>query len=49
MEDALAKEAIKKGFPKGSDQYNAYVYGTMQKGGFLKNITKKAKSSKKGF
>jgi len=30
MEKKLKAQAKKKGFKKGSDRYNRYVYGTMQ-------------------
>lgn len=31
VEDKLKKEAKEKGYEEGSERYNAYVYGTMQK------------------
>lgn len=37
VEDKLKHEAAQKGFKRGSDRYNAYVYGTMQRLGLLKH------------
>lgn len=35
MEDALKREAKKKGLKPGSKAWNRYVYGTLQKRGKL--------------
>lgn len=43
MEEALMKEARKKGYRKGSDAWNRYVYGTMEKAG---KMPKKKKGKK---
>lgn len=31
LHDKLHKEALSKGYEEGSDEYNRYVYGTLQK------------------
>lgn len=31
LEQKLEREASKRGFKKGSDRWNAYVYGTLDK------------------
>lgn len=31
LEEALKRQAVQKGFKPGSDKYNRYVYGTLQR------------------
>lgn len=41
LHDKLHKEALKKGYKEGSDEYNRYVYGTLNK------VEKKMKEDEK--
>ena len=43
LERKLAKEAVKKGFKPGSDRYEAYIWGTMRRTGWVPSRERKGK------